>query len=333
MDLVQEKCDRITSTINKRENERKLNIERKREDKKLVEAENENVDYLEKTFLEKRLEIENAINTAESVPSDQLPHYFDAISKDILNLQKFVASSKIFLRTYDIKKTNASLQELTNRAHDLEKRLVPKKKFGFKKKPKLVPKELVSNADEVDCTKKPLSLSIIGNLCGFESRTGENLSLEPEEIFKKDVTLRNLSKCIITLEGSPSTLHIKHLTNCLVLTGPVSTSIFIDNCTHCKFAMACQQLRLHTSTHIDVYLHVTSRAIMEDCTNIRVAPYSFKYNKLDEDFTNANLDINTNNWTGIDDFNWLNVKHSPNWKVIDECDRIVDWSDSSLTPG
>lgn len=335
MDVIQERCDRIASVINKRENERRLDIERKREDKRLVEAETENVAYLEKTFAEKQLEIETAINAAASVPPDQLPQHFDAISKDILELQKFVASSKLFLRTYDIKKTNEGLLELTSRARDLEESLLPKKRFGFKRRPKPVAKASVSNgshADEVDCAKKPAGLST-ANLCGFEGRTGETLSLERDAIFKQDVTLRNLTKCTVALRGSPSTLHIKRLTDCVVLTGPVSTSIFMDDCAGCKFVVACQQLRLHTSTDIDVYLHVTSRAIMEDCTDVRVAPYSFKYDKLVEDFVSANLDINTNNWTGIDDFNWLNVKQSPNWKVIQESDRVVDWSDFCLTPG
>lgn len=332
MDLIQERCDRVVTVITKRENERKLDLERKREDKKLVAAENENIDYIEKAFLEKQLEIERLMNAAETLEKNRLPQHFDFISKEILNLQKFVASSKLFLRTYDIKKTNECLQELTNKAREFEERLLPKKKFGFKKKPKSTSNGHVSSiTDEVDCARKPVSLNT--NFCGFESQSGESLLLQDEAIFKKDVTLRSLTNCVITLKGAPSTLHIKHLINCFVFTGPVSTSIFIDDCSGCKFVIACQQLRLHTSTDIDIYLHVTSRAIMEDCTNIRVAPYNFRYDKLQEHFSDTNLDINTNNWTAIDDFNWLNAKQSPNWKIMEVGDRVVDWNNVSLTPG
>ena len=41
---------------------------------------------------------------------------------------------------------------------------------------------------------------------------------------------------------------------------------------------------MHESTSCDVYLHVTSRAIIEDCSAIRVAPYNYLYEQLSDHF-------------------------------------------------
>lgn len=335
MDAIQDKCDRITDILNKRETERKLDIEKKREDKNLCFAENEKLDHLERTFFEKQLEIENAIKNSEDIDVSKLSEHFNLISKNILNLQKYVAASNIFLRSYDIKKSHQNIQDLTNRARELEDRLLPKKKFGFKKKTKATPREEHSNgsSDQVDSSRKHITLDLTVNFCGFENVSNKRLLLENEDICKKDVTLRNLSECTVTLTGNPSTLHMSHLRNCVVLTGPVSTSIFADDCSDCKFVIACQQLRLHSSFHIDIYLHVTSRAIIEDSTNIAVAPYNFSYEGIEGHFSHAGLDLSTNHWSTIDDFNWLNKKQSPNWAVLKDGCKVLDWSSYSINTG
>jgi len=335
MDIMQERCDKITNHLIQRELERKLDIEKKREDKNLALAEHEKIEFFEKTFAEKRLEIENALNVALSMDTTNLPSHFNAISKNILNLQKYVASSNIFLRTYDIKICHQGIQELNANAKDLEEKLLPKKKFGFKNKSKASKPEGKINGhseDEVDFCRKAIDLS--ENFCGFENRTNETLVMESNKILKKDVTIRNLEGCVVKLFGSPSTLHMSHLSNCVIFSGPVSTSIFAENCTNCRLVIACQQLRLHSSTDIHIYLHVTSRAIMEDCKKVLVAPYNYKYDNMEEDFSVSGLDIHTNNWTSIDDFNWLNTEiQSPNWNILGERERVSDWKNFSLPAG
>jgi len=334
MDIMQERCDKVTNLLIKREMERKLDIEKKREDKKQGLAEHEKIEFFEKTFAEKRLEIENSINITIDMDVGALPNHFDAISKNILNLQKYVASCNIFLRTYDIKICHQTIQDLTVKTKELEEKLLPKKKFGFKNKSKpslKLPETKVNghSKDEVDFCRKSINLN--ENFCGYENKTDETLVLENSKMFKKDVTIRNLENCIVKLLGSPSTLHLDHLKNCIVFSGPVSTSIFAENCTSCKLVIACQQLRLHSSTDIQIYLHVTSRAIMEDCRKVLLAPYNFRYESIEEDFSSSGLDINTNNWTSIDDFNWLNTEiQSPNWNILTEGERISDWTNFSL---
>jgi hypothetical protein len=78
-----------------------------------------------------------------------------------------------------------------------------------------------------------------------------------------------------------------------------------------------------------IYLHVTSAGIIEGCKRITVAPYSdalklSSNNTLRELFTHAQLNIEHNNWSKLNDFDWLNDDiHSPNWSILDESERKV----------
>ena len=67
---------------------------------------------------------------------------------------------------------------------------------------------------------------------------------------------------------------------------------------------ACQQLRIHEATKLDVYCRVLSRAIIEDSSEVG---FSLPDSRLSRD-----------EWP-VDDFNWLCLDvPSPNWHTIQE---------------
>ena len=72
--------------------------------------------------------------------------------------------------------------------------------------------------------------------------------------------------------------------HCSILCGPVSSSVFIEDCKDCTFVVACQQLRVHGTVQSLFYLHVTSRAIIEDCQQVSFAPYNLTYPELEQHF-------------------------------------------------
>lgn len=313
----------------KREQERQLELKKRKEDKeRFKDAENEKLGVFQKIYEEECQQIEQAIQSSKCVPVNMLPEHFENIYKSILNLQKYVAASNVFLRVYDIQKSNKRLQELTNQAKEVEDQVLPKKKFGFKNK-KVAKKENGFSKDEVDFVKtNHVLVKLNVDYCGFRNKINENLVLNNQEVCKKDIELQNLDRCTVICYGSPSTLHVSNVKNSVILCGPVSTSIFAENCNDCTFVIACQQLRLHSSKNIKIYLHVTSKGILEDCTDIFVAPYNFNYEKIEEHFKIAGLDRSLNHWDCLDDFNWLNIKqHSPNWKILDENNRMKCWND------
>ncbi|XP_028131484.1 tubulin-specific chaperone C [Diabrotica virgifera virgifera] len=320
-----EKANKL-NLLTKREVERQLNLQKRKDNKDSLVAGNEKLEFFETLFAEKRSYIENMIDLSKSVPVNELPDHFNEILKEIVTLQKYVAASSIFIRNYDMQKCQNILQELTVRTKQVEDELLPKKKFSFKNKVKQKAQNSEIKSKSIDDVDFKPKIEPVKNVTGFFNKCNEHLALDNSELLKKDVSIEKLDSCTVSLQGSPSTLHLNYLRNCRIFSGPVSTSIFAENCENCILVIACQQLRLHNSKNTDIYLYVTSRAIMEDCKDINVAPYNWKYEGIESDFESASFDTAVNNWTCIDDFNWLNQKHSPNWKEIDEKDRIQSWN-------
>lgn len=335
---VEENKEIITEKLLRLELERQQELERKREKKEQSSSSTEQISYFADTFAKNIHDIEGALNAADlgEVDKNQLPSHFDKISKDIHGLQRFISASAFYLRVYDIRKAQEAVQSLQQKCQELEERLLPKKKFGFKvrKGSSNIRKEsflrkIEDTVDSTSVSKLPFKKVLSGhggNSCGFSDKTGETLSLSHEIICKKDVVLTNLGGCTIKLAGSPSTLHMTSLRNCRVMSGPIATSVFVDDCADCSFVLACQQLRIHSTKQCNFYLHVTSRAIIEDSTQVGFAPYNWKYENMENHFKIAGLDINRNNWDLVDDFNWLaSDKPSPNWYILKANEKKGDW--------
>ena len=156
----------------------------------------------------------------------------------------------------------------------------------------------------------------------MSDKSNEVTRLDRATLKHKDVLLSKLDGCKIFLEGSSSTLQLKDLRNCLVISGPVETSVFVTACSHCTFSVACQQLRIHESHHLTVYQQ-SSGCIIEDTTNCGFGPYHVTYPGIKEDFQEANLSPEEKDrWRKVEDFNYIVAnKPSPNWKIIPENER------------
>lgn len=310
----------IPDSLVKRNEERAERLGRKKEEA----GEEENLtDVFRETFRSKQTEIESALDSAEKIRDRQeLAERFNTMSKDIQSLNKYVSTSALFLIPYDLRMSKTVLQELQERVNQAENRLLPKRKFGFsriaqekKKEEIIIPKRV----DQVDLPKKE---ELIFDT-GFGNRVGEVLTLSRDELIGKDVVLTKLQNCVVYLLGTCSTLHLSQISGCRLLCGPVSTSVFIEGCKNSLIAVACQQLRVHQTVSTDFYIHVTTKAIIEDSNDVKFAPYAFSYSNLVQDFHISGLDPNANNWDKVDDFNWLvNNKQSPNWRIIEENERV-----------
>lgn len=331
----------LPDRINKRDRERKNVIERRREERQSLAVESEQSSYFKDAFYSSCKKIKELLDGASSAPTSALPGIFDKANKEIQTLKNYLSQSKMFLKVYDIRRAQENLQLLESEASDLELKLLPKKKFGFKNK-RVVKKASDKSHDVTDGLKDlkisegivngsskqnhKLSSKYGDSACMLLGKIDEHIVLDAENVNKNDILLSDLVHCTVRIYGTPSTLHMVNLKQCTVLVGPVPSSVFLHDCSECVFAFACQQLRLHSSTDCTIYLHVTSRSIIEDSTNIRVAPYNWSYEDQMNHFNLAGLDPKMNNWNCIDDFNWLsNEKHSPNWSILEPELRVKNW--------
>lgn len=333
MDLTNEinsdlnKKEKIAELLDKRNKDRQNNLNLKHEEIRKNAAENEGHETFQKTFRELVKNIEQSLNALKPADASILAEQIHEVATAIQNLQNYLSSSTLFLSNYNVKTCQETLNSLNTKFEETKQKLLGKKKFGFRSKGNLI-SNVEQHTRQEDAKKTQVATSEPINLVEWtlEHKSNVEILLKRDEVNDQDITLSTFTNCIVRIEGHPASLQLSQFTNCIVLCGPVSRSVFADNCIDCKLLFGCQQSRFHSSMNCDLYMHVTSRAIIEDCSGIKVAPYNYQYAELDKDFKAAQLDLTRNNWSDLADFNFLSADvHSPNWSVISSEEIISDW--------
>ncbi|KAK7182751.1 tubulin binding cofactor C [Paraphaeosphaeria sporulosa] len=157
-----------------------------------------------------------------------------------------------------------------------------------------------------------------------EDRDGEHVVLPTSEAQSgSSGVVSNVRGSVVDLSaptmsgGSFATLTLKNIQRSLVVTGRVAGPIHMTDLKNSVIIMSCRQFRMHGSKKVDVYLHCSSRPIIEDCEDIRFAP-------LPQIYMTADLTSSTNQWDQIDDFKWLKAEASPHWSILPEPERVQE---------
>ncbi|XP_018432320.1 PREDICTED: tubulin-specific chaperone C [Nanorana parkeri] len=308
----------VLERLQRRDEERQREVEKRRQVKEEQVVQEEKSGYFSASFGQERAAIEEALSGEGGI------ELLEEVAMRIQGLQKLLNDSVMFLPSYDTRQAQDQLVRLQSALDARRLEIQPKKKFAFKSRKK---EGTAATTDQL-ATPGPAKEIQVQSLpqCGFQGLTGQVLFMDAQQIRQKDVQLSQLRDCTITMTGSPATLHLRELNGCRLLCGPISTSVFVDNCHNCLFSFPCQQLRTHSTRDSRFYLHVTSRAIIEDCMNLTFAPFTWSYPDILADYELAGLDRGRNNWDQVDDFNWLAMgEESPNWSVIPEEERVTHW--------
>ncbi|KTG33222.1 hypothetical protein cypCar_00006912 [Cyprinus carpio] len=325
---------KVPERVLRRDQARLEEAERRRNVKESQTVTEEKSDFFTSTFNDEKTAVEEMLSACDHNDRDKAANTLEEITLKIQQLQKFLNDSMMFLTQYEKRQAQASLQKLQSALAEKRDELLPKKKFAFRsrntgasKQP--APVQQTTDKSESDAAGTVVvDAAVSVNQCGFSHADSQVLIKQAEEIQQRDVLLSHLTNCKVRLYGCPSTVHIKNVRGCEILSGPVSSSVFVDQCTDSTLVFPCQQLRTHNTTATQIYLHVTSRAIIEDCHGVRFAPFTWTYPGIDDHYKVAGLDPNRNNWSEVDDFNWLAAgTPSPNWTVIPETERICSWDD------
>eukprot|EP00079_Xenopus_tropicalis_P010135 XP_002934722.2 PREDICTED: tubulin-specific chaperone C [Xenopus tropicalis] len=320
---------RLPERLQRRDEERQREADRKRQEKEGRAVLEERSAHFIASFGSDRAGIEELLGSEESGALGEA-------AARLQRLQKLLNDSLMFLPPYDIRQAQDSLARMQGALGAKRQALQPRGKFAFKSRRKEAAPASnttpagnptpASNPTPAEPQAKPKAAEPQA-LCGLRGLSGQALCMEAAEIQRRDVALSQLQDCTVTLRGSPATLHIRGLRGCKVLCGPVCTSVFVDDCRDCLFAFPCQQLRTHSTERCRFYIHVTSRAIIEDCAQLHFAPFTWSYEGILGDYEASGLDRANNNWNQVDDFNWLaRDVPSPNWGVLPEEERVTDWA-------
>nr|XP_053639309.1 tubulin-specific chaperone C-like [Cherax quadricarinatus]XP_053639310.1 tubulin-specific chaperone C-like [Cherax quadricarinatus]XP_053639312.1 tubulin-specific chaperone C-like [Cherax quadricarinatus] len=321
----------ILERMKQRTDELAQRAEERRSEKESNAAVAENADYFLETFQRMKNDLKRKIEEARSVNKENMLLYFDDLVKDFQQMQQFLNESSMFLASFQIKKALNDMKELNDQIQCVIEELQPKKKFGFGKKKLAEKSEKAKDikADTIDSSiSKHSTLDILlqKQFFGFKDQRDQTLIMSATELENRQLNLQNLQDCKVIALGNPSTLQVASLRNCTVVVGPTSRSAFIKDCINCKFVIGSQQVRIHGTQDTQFYLHVTAAAIIENCQNVKFAPYNLNYSELIDHYCQSGLDLSTNQWNKIDDFDWLNENEkSPNWSEIPESERIDNW--------
>ncbi|KAM8717040.1 hypothetical protein ACLKA7_003848 [Drosophila subpalustris] len=323
--------DFVLERLNKRNKDRQNYLDVKLEQRSKETQQNEGVDFFAQSFNQRASSLEQRISTMQlesgDAPLPDLSKHFANITIEIQELQRYLTSSTMFLSDFKIKSCQNMLNALTSACDEARQRLMPKKKFGFSgKKLAVKQKQPPPALSKVDGPEKKKTAESGAFTWTIANKNKAHIVLRGEEVNGLDITISNVHKCLIELQGHPGSVQISNANQCTLLCGPVARSLFAEQLERCTIAIACQQLRLHSSRATRIYLHVTCRAIIEDCREIDIDVYNYDYAELEADYAASGLNKSQNNYTDVADFNWLSPDvHSPNWALLKD-HAAPNWS-------
>lgn len=242
----------------------------------------------------------------------------ETISQKVEDLKLFVSQNIPGRISYEVSNCNALIKELDQQLAKERDSKRTSFKFSFNLKDKLSSKKKTTEASTKDSADS-VDTSALNSLAqkGIKNLKDVEKTMTNEEVDQQDLVLESLDNCTVYIHGSPQSIRLVKLHNCKIFSGPVSTSVFITDCHQCEFQIIAQQIRIHDSTQCDVFQHINSRSIIENCRQFRFGPYSYGYKNLQPDFAKSTIDPQINNWQQIDDFDCL-TNPSPNWSLIDK---------------
>eukprot|EP00938_MAST-03A_sp_MAST-3A-sp1_P003786 g3786.t1 len=287
--------------------------------------------------------------------SDPATKDFLNISNVLVGLQKYVTSSSYFLAKYDLRIAQENVNELETSLQNLKNKIRPAKKFTFSNVRQRV-KKGESARDAAAKQKKMWTEQKRGSDVKkaeelrdgkfdtgfvFANKTDTTLRIPPlatSDIDSKmeypdkgkDVTLGNLKNCTVAVCVRLGTLRLTNVRDCEIYCGPIDGSVFVNDCTNCRFVLASRQLRIHDTINCVFEVQTNSGPIIEDCDHLRFGPYpQISYNQSDLDFRESTLDMSVKNaWCDVKDFKWHRTQASPHWSKLDIRDRRGDLKDA-----
>lgn len=301
-----------------------------------------NVDVFQKHFYPEYQELFDSLSSLTLNSEDpeeklKISTEYEKLNSRISILQKYFTENTSFIPIYQVRKAQEHVGQLSRLAQQKRDEIFPKKKFGFKSKQKMTTLESAIQKAETQNTKEEKKTETLSfndaNSCMIKDIHDQKYTKLEDEINGKDIAIVNCKNSLIQLMGNPSVVHMSNIDSCTILCGPMSGSAFLNSINNSNVVISSHQLRIHDSTDTKFYIHVGSRAIIENCKKLQFAPYAWSYPKLSEHFEQSKLDLKSIgdfNWKSVDDFNWLNQqKHSPNWNYMDDEHRCKWKSDLS----
>jgi len=307
------------------------------------------VSYISTRYLWKLTGLQTSLSDIEKASKEgtepsTLEPQFHQLKNVFKEVKDFANAGSLHLPPFDQRNMQNKLSSFFDDMNATQSRLVPRKKFGFKRKDKKkAPAASSVSAAEAGSRHSTSEASVVADPSQAATnattatkveydpertllgRKGETIVLDKHTLAGGDVFIKECEDCTIFLCGSMGALRTEQIRNCVIMTGPITGGCLMEGATDCVFHMAAHQMRLHHSHGCDYYLQMRSTPIIEDCSTLRFAPYALEYPELPLELDEADLSATAcgENWSNVQDFKWLRQQQSPNWCILPEVERIV----------
>jgi len=272
---------------------------------------------------------------------EQLETQLNDLREETQAVKEFVNAGCVYLPPFDQRSMQQKMTRFEQDLAAIQSRLVPRKKFGFKRKEKKKPATasvaaaeaasrhsdagiVAAEADEVAASCRAKSVKVHDPERSLVDCTGETIVVERSRLAGGDFFIAQCKDCKIFLQGSMGALRMEQVQHCTIVTGPITGGCHIEGAEDSSFYLVTHQLRLHDSFRCDFYTHIRSNPIIEDCTGLRFAPYAEEYDGLQTDLEETELTVERCGelWCNVQDFKWLKQHQSPNWCILPEDQRV-----------
>ncbi|GLB39863.1 putative tubulin binding cofactor C [Lyophyllum shimeji] len=252
----------------------------------------------------------------------------EELSAELARLTKSLADATGSLPSYDQRQYEEQLKALERSLLDLRGKSRPNPKFAFKRKPPVVP----STSPTAQASANLSGPAVHGSTTNLSlsSRSHQYLTLEslPKSTSHEGLSIEDLDHCLVNLISPPqpeyineesasrldiSALHVRNLTNTVLLVPPIHGSVLIHDLTRCTIVIGCHQFRMHTSQNVDVYLSITSKPVIEHSTDIHFGGYP--------DVLTPSPLVKPSNHLSVMDFSHIRSTPSPHWSSLGD-DRV-----------
>lgn len=266
-------------------------------------------------------------------------------------MESTLSSCSYFLPAYDSKSLQAVISSCKRDVADAKAELVPRRKFKFRFFEALeaageeggAPVPTPDAAGAREAAEGAAGAGAAGPHASnrISDRADEEIVLSRADLGGGGdlVSLSGLTRCAVYITGPTAGVYLHRLDACTVFAGPTSGAVHVEEATGCTFALASHQLRIHTTTGCDFMLRVRSGPIIEHTAGVRVAPYVFRYEGIGADMAAAGLGEEElraggleDSWSRVEDFGWVRLTKSPNWRIMPEAERPAAVDRSAAAP-
>lgn len=228
--------------------------------------------------------------------------------------QLYIDNQKLIIPPFILKQVSEALRKLERHIDNSNK---SKLTFKFKTKPsdkisaETAPRTCTSTSTEPSQT---IETDVVEkNFFGLRRRSGKRLSLGPDEVDSKDVSLVELESCSVVVRGLANTVYIRNLKNTTVAICLASRAITVKDCTDCRFILVCQQLRIDSTMSSEFSIFTSARSMLEASKDLifkelkldDISDFKLSQEQVQQLLARARFNIAQNKWRCIDDFDWL----------------------------